>query len=68
MAIQFIGGWLLPSKRPMDNMAAGWRLPQEERIRLDGSRFTVPSIAEWVFPGVAVPPDLNYLIDQYLSR
>jgi LPS sulfotransferase NodH len=28
------GGWLIPSKRPMDNMKAGWALPQEDEFAL----------------------------------
>ena len=28
------GGFLLPRKRPMDNMAAGWLLPQEDEFAL----------------------------------
>lgn len=28
------GGWLLPDKRPMDNMKAGWNLPQEDEFAL----------------------------------
>lgn len=28
------GGWLLPNKRPMDNMKAGWALPQEDEFAL----------------------------------
>lgn len=28
------GGWLLPAKRPMDNMKAGWTLPQEDEFAL----------------------------------
>lgn len=28
------GGFLLPKKRPMDNMAAGWLLPQEDEFAL----------------------------------
>lgn len=27
-------GWMLPRKRPMDNMAAGWRKPQEDEFAL----------------------------------
>ena len=27
-------GWLLPNKRPMDNMAAGWDRPQEDEFAL----------------------------------
>lgn len=28
------GGFLLPKKRPMDNMSAGWHLPQEDEFAL----------------------------------
>ncbi len=28
------GGWLIPNKRPMDNMKAGWTLPQEDEFAL----------------------------------
>ena len=28
------GGWLIPNKRPMDNMKAGWGLPQEDEFAL----------------------------------
>ena len=28
------GNWLLPNRRPMDNMAAGWSLPQEDEFAL----------------------------------
>lgn len=28
------GGWLVPDKRPMDNMRAGWTLPQEDEFAL----------------------------------
>ncbi|AMV32926.1 Sulfotransferase domain protein [Pirellula sp. SH-Sr6A] len=28
------GGWLIPNKRPMDNMKAGWALPQEDEFAL----------------------------------
>ncbi len=31
---QRFAGWLLPSKRPMDNMAAGWQRPQEDEFAL----------------------------------
>ncbi len=33
MFVKF-GGFLLPKKRPMDNMAAGWELPQEDEFAL----------------------------------
>jgi hypothetical protein len=28
------GNWLIPNKRPMDNMEAGWALPQEDEFAL----------------------------------
>jgi omega-hydroxy-beta-dihydromenaquinone-9 sulfotransferase len=28
------GSWLIPNKRPMDNMKAGWTLPQEDEFAL----------------------------------
>lgn len=28
------GGWLIPNRRPMDNMKAGWALPQEDEFAL----------------------------------
>ncbi len=31
---RIFGGWLLPSKRPMDNMEAGWDRPQEDEFAL----------------------------------
>src|SRR5437868_3198579 len=27
-------GWLMPHRRPMDNMAAGWERPQEDEFAL----------------------------------
>lgn len=33
-AFRRFGNWLLPSKRPMDNMAAGWDRPQEDEFAL----------------------------------
>lgn len=32
--IRQFGGWMLPSKRPMDNMKAGWDRPQEDEFAL----------------------------------
>jgi omega-hydroxy-beta-dihydromenaquinone-9 sulfotransferase len=34
MLVTKFGGWLLPDKRPMDNMKAGWSLPQEDEFAL----------------------------------
>jgi len=31
---RLFGNWLLPGKRPMDNMAAGWDRPQEDEFAL----------------------------------
>lgn len=46
--------WLVPSKRPMDNMAFGWRRPQEEEFALFalGAESPYETI---VFPG-ELPP------------
>ncbi|WP_417738694.1 sulfotransferase family protein [Rosistilla oblonga] len=53
------GSWLLPSKRPMDNMSAGWRLPQEDEFALLVLGLPSP-YRRMAFPGQA-PPDMNYL-------
>ncbi len=51
--------WLMPRKRPMDNMAAGWERPQEDEFALMnlGGRSPYRRIA---FPNQP-PPDLKYL-------
>lgn len=33
-AMTTFGGWLVPKQRPMDNMAAGWKNPQEDEFAL----------------------------------
>lgn len=33
-AMSGLTSWLVPKTRPMDNMAAGWKLPQEDEIAL----------------------------------
>ena len=51
--------WLLPGKRPMDNMAAGWDRPQEDEFAL--MNLGLPSPYRHIaFPREA-PVDLNYL-------
>jgi hypothetical protein len=58
-------GFLLPKKRPMDNMKAGWQRPQEDEFALlaMGIRSPYRRIA---FPN-RPPPDLEYLNMQGLS-
>lgn len=60
-SMQRFGNFLLPSKRPMDNMRAGWRLPQEDEFALMnlGAPTTYTQIA---FPNKAV--DLTPLTPQ----
>lgn len=51
--------WLLPGKRPMDNMAAGWDRPQEDEFAL--MNLGLPSPYRHIaFPREA-PVDMNYL-------
>ncbi|WP_202617322.1 sulfotransferase family protein [Roseimaritima sediminicola] len=51
--------WLLPSKRPMDNMEAGWDRPQEDEFAL--MNLGAPSPYRRIaFPNNP-PPDLQYL-------
>lgn len=41
--------WLLPSKRPMDNVAAGWNRPQEDEFALCNLGMPSPYLV-WAFP------------------
>lgn len=41
--------WLLPKKRPMDNMAAGWDRPQEDEFALCSLGLPTP-YRSWAFP------------------
>lgn len=51
--------WLLPGKRPMDNMATGWDRPQEDEFAL--MNLGLPSPYRHIaFPNEP-PVDLNYL-------
>ncbi|MEL6896590.1 MAG: sulfotransferase, partial [Planctomycetota bacterium] len=57
-----LGAWLLPSKRPMDNMATGWDRPQEDEFAL--ACLGLPSPYRRIaFPvaGMTTQPDLDYL-------
>lgn len=52
-------GWLLPGKRPMDNMAAGWDRPQEDEFAM--LTLGLPSPYRRIaFPNEP-PSDVNYL-------
>ena len=51
--------WLLPAKRPMDNMAAGWDRPQEDEFALLNLGLPSP-YRRIAFPGEGAI-DLNYL-------
>jgi hypothetical protein len=52
--IQKFGNFLLPDKRPMDNMQAGWALPQEDEFAL--MILGAPTPYSWIaFPEHPVP-------------
>ena len=51
-------GWLLPSQRPMDNMAAGWDRPQEDEFALVNLGLPSP-YRRIAFPNNP-PPHLDY--------
>lgn len=54
-----IGGWLLPKRRPMDNVAVGWTRPQEDELAL--LTLGVPSPYErMAFPNDP-PPHMDML-------
>ena len=42
-------GWLLPDKRPMDNVPAGWDRPQEDEFAMCSLGFPSP-YRSWMFP------------------
>ena len=52
-------GWLLPGKRPMDNMAAGWDRPQEDEFALMNLGLPSP-YRRMAFPNQP-PVDMDYL-------
>lgn len=53
------GSALLPDKRPMDNMRAGWELPQEDEFALMNLGAPTPYL-RIAFPNAA-PPWMNFL-------
>lgn len=52
-------GWLLPQKRPMDNMAAGWERPQEDEFAL--MNLGLPSPYRHIAFPCEDPVDMDYL-------
>jgi hypothetical protein len=48
------GNWLLPDRRPMDNMKAGWALPQEDEFALMNLGAPSPYL-RLMFPNHPVP-------------
>jgi omega-hydroxy-beta-dihydromenaquinone-9 sulfotransferase len=58
-------GWLLPNRRPMDNMAAGWDRPQEDEFALVNLGLPSP-YRRIAFPNQP-PPDIEYLNTESLS-
>lgn len=60
------GNFLLPEKRPMDNMRAGWRLPQEDEFAL--LNLGVPTVYQRImFPQHSVP-HLQSLCGDYMEE
>ncbi|MCS7465297.1 sulfotransferase [Stieleria sp. ICT_E10.1] len=57
--------WLIPGKRPMDNMAAGWERPQEDEFAL--MNLGLPSPYRHIAFPCEAPVDLNYLDFQDVS-
>jgi hypothetical protein len=52
--ISHYGNWLLPDRRPMDNMKAGWALPQEDEFALMNLGAPTPYL-RLMFPNHPVP-------------
>lgn len=60
-------GWMLPKKRPMDNVAAGWSCPQEDEFALCSLGVPSPYLC-WAFPKHG-PVNREYLtLDQLTSE
>lgn len=58
-AFRRYGSWLLPGKRPMDNMSAGWERPQEDEFALLNLGLPSP-YRRIAFPNNG-PVDMDYL-------
>ncbi len=61
-----LGGWLLPRKRPMDDMDVGWDRPQEDEFAL--LSLGLPSPYRRMAYCQDPPPDTNYLDWQGVSE
>lgn len=59
-------GWLLPKKRPMDNVATGWKRPQEDEFAICNLGQPTPYLC-WAFPNRG-PVHREYLTLQNLSE
>ncbi len=59
------GTWLLPNRRPMDNMAAGWDRPQEDEFAIVNLGLPSP-YRRIAFPNCP-PPDLSYFDTEQLT-
>lgn len=59
------GNWLLPAKRPMDNVIAGWDRPQEDEFAL--MNLGLPSSYRRIAFPRNPPPDMEYLDFQGVS-
>ncbi|MEO0530839.1 MAG: sulfotransferase [Planctomycetota bacterium] len=58
-------GWLLPKKRPMDNVATGWDRPQEDEFALCSLGLPTP-YRSWAFPQHG-PVDADWLTLENVS-
>ncbi len=65
-AFRRFGNWMLPSKRPMDNMATGWDRPQEDEFALLNLGMPSP-YRRIAFPNQG-PVDMEYLDFDGLPR
>ncbi len=59
-------GWLLPKKRPMDNVATGWNRPQEDEFALCSMGLPSP-YRTWAFPQHG-PVDADWLTLENISE
>lgn len=63
---RIFGSWLLPSQRPMDNMAAGWDRPQEDEFAIVNLGLPSP-YRRIAFPNNP-PPDREYFDTETLPE
>jgi len=58
------GNWLLPNRRPMDNMKAGWELPQEDEFALMNLGAPTPYL-RLMFPNETIPNTDTFDSEQF---